>query len=121
MPHDIQQFYFKDSEGNRTTIDLKFVRFLGRGTYGDVYQYKGPDDTLYAVKYISKSKLSTEKRVLRTRNEIRLMYKLASENVAKLYYDLETGTDFILAMEYCNGGDLLDLIIKRGKLSEKEA
>jgi len=49
------------------------------------------------------------------------MYKLASENVAKLYYDLETGTDFILAMEYCNGGDLLDLIKKRGKLSEKEA
>jgi len=57
MPHTIQQFYIKDSEGNRTTIDLEYVKFLGNGTYGDVYQYKGPNDTLYAVKYISKSKL----------------------------------------------------------------
>ena len=60
MPAEFQPFYTKNSEGNSTIILLKFVKYLGQGAYGDVYQYKGEDQKHYAVKYISKSKLNTE-------------------------------------------------------------
>jgi serine/threonine protein kinase len=49
------------------------------------------------------------------------MYKFNSDHVVKLLYDLETPDNFLLAMEYCNGGDLLDFHKLRLGFTEKDA
>ena len=49
------------------------------------------------------------------------MYRFQSDSVVKLVYDDVTESHFILAMEYCNGGDLYQLMAQIRKRVFTEA
>ena len=42
-------------------------------------------------------------------------------NVIQLYEIIETEKELYMIMEYCNGGELFDYIVKHTRLSEKQA
>lgn len=46
------------------------------------------------------------------------MKKLSNKNVVKLYDVLETANNYYVIVEYCEGGDLLKYIKKKGALGE---
>ena len=48
------------------------------------------------------------------------MHKSKAENVVSLIYTEERQDSFILAMEYCNGGDLQELLKIKTKFSQQE-
>lgn len=53
--------------------------------------------------------------------EISAMYMLDSDNIVRLYKDYLYKGNFILIMEYCEGGDLEQYLAKKGPIPEKEA
>jgi serine/threonine protein kinase len=54
--------------------------------------------------------------------EIRILASTQHENVVGFYGHFYIGDDTVaMVMEYCPGGDLNDLLRRRGKLPEREA
>lgn len=70
------------------------------------------------VKIIRKS---SEKEEKLTRQECEICLLLSHPNIVKYYDFYETPTAFYLISEYCKGGELCELILKRKYLEEIEA
>lgn len=115
----------------------KLGRTLGRGSTGRVRLAKNINTgQLAAVKIVPKAnfkKLENPKykRASITANKDRLPYGIEREiiimklinhqNIMGLYDVWENKNDLYLILEYIEGGELFDYLIKRGKLSEHEA
>jgi calcium-dependent protein kinase len=57
----------------------------------------------------------------RLRYEIDILKNLDHPNILRLYEVFEDKKCIYLVTEYCNGGELFDEIIARGKFEEKDA
>ncbi|GAX77412.1 hypothetical protein CEUSTIGMA_g4858.t1 [Chlamydomonas eustigma] len=96
---------------------------LGKGTFGTTYlaTKKGTNEK-YAVKVISKRKLSSPEEIDDVRREVQIMHHLAGHpNVVCIRGVYEDKSNVCLAMDVCNGGELFDAIVKKGCYSEKDA
>lgn len=75
-----------------------------------------------AVKIVSKeflaSKASLQKKIER---EITLMKLIHHPNVMSLYDVYESDKELFLVLEFVEGGELFDYLVKRGRLPEREA
>jgi serine/threonine protein kinase len=72
-----------------------------------------------AIKCLDKIRLGSE--LPRIYNEIKCLKKLKHKNIARLYQVFETDTVIYLVLEYCQGGELFDYIVKKSRLSESES
>lgn len=115
----------------------KLGRTLGRGSTGRVRLAKNVNTgQLAAVKIVPKAnfkKLENPKykRASISANKDRLPYGIEREiiimklinhqNIMGLYDVWENKNDLYLILEYIEGGELFDYLIKRGKLKEQEA
>ena len=54
-------------------------------------------------------------------NEIRLMQRVDHPNIARLYEVYDEQNYIYMVLELCPNGDLYDMIIRNGHLTEKEA
>ena len=50
-----------------------------------------------------------------------ILSKLDHKNVIKVYQILDDSNNYLIIMEYCEGGELFNYIVKKGRLSEEEA
>ena len=92
---------------------------LGEGGYGKVYLVRHKRmNLLRAMKVISIDSKTSEER---TDEEIELLKKLDHPNIIKLFEYFIDEDNYYLITEYCNGGDLFDLIKKKQKFSELSA
>ena len=93
---------------------------LGEGGYGKVYLARHKRmNLLRAMKVISIDSKTSEER---TDEEIELLKKLDHPNIIKLFEYFIDEDNYYLITEYCNGGDLFDLIKKKKqKFSELSA
>eukprot|EP01017_Pseudomicrothorax_dubius_P031206 TRINITY_DN395_c0_g1_i1.p1 TRINITY_DN395_c0_g1~~TRINITY_DN395_c0_g1_i1.p1 ORF type:complete len:456 (-),score=148.35 TRINITY_DN395_c0_g1_i1:194-1561(-) len=92
---------------------------LGAGTYGSVFKatLKGSNQ-VRAVKVIPKAKVKNQERF---RTEIEIMKFLDHPSIIKLYETFEDEKNVYLIMEVCNGGELFDRIIAKGRFVESYA
>lgn len=74
-----------------------------------------------AVKILEKKKIVEEADVQRVSREIEILKMIRHPNIIQLFEIIETPKQLFLIMEYVSGGELFDYIVKKGKLSEKEA
>lgn len=72
-----------------------------------------------AIKCLDKKELGPE--LPRIYNEIECLKRLKHHNIARLYQVFDTPNIIYLVLEYCNGGELFDYIVKKTKLDEAEA
>jgi len=87
--------------------DLKLLRPVGRGTYGEVYlTKKGNIKKQFATKVVHKKILTSYKLKDCLKKEIEIMKEISHKNIVKLYEVLENNDSFFLVMEFCNGGSL---------------
>ena len=95
---------------------------LGKGAMGEVYYGIHPNlDIPIAIKTLSKSLIEDELFIERFIREAKMAARLRHENAIMIYdADHDEGNHFIV-MEYVSGGDLSDLIEKKGRLSEEQA
>ena len=86
-----------------------------------------------AIKILNKEKLFEEALednlangiegcdIQKIRKEINILKRLRHKNVIQLYEIMESKTNLYIVMEYCEGKELFDYIVKNKYLSEKEA
>jgi 5'-AMP-activated protein kinase catalytic alpha subunit len=74
-----------------------------------------------AIKILEKDKIHDQKDVERITREIKILKKVRHPNVIQLYEIIETEKELYMIMEYCNGGELFDYIVRHTRLSEKQA
>ena len=112
----------KEKIKDKVNVDLKSDDFeigkkLGCGTFGDIYSCKqnGKNDTL-ALKCIP---LESCKKKQITR-EIENLSNLKHPNITELFGMFFDKDNVYMVLEYCELGDLFELIQQNGPLSEKE-
>ncbi|KAL8143376.1 hypothetical protein V2J09_016408 [Rumex salicifolius] len=112
--------YAKDFD-RRYTIG----RLLGHGQFG--YTYVATDRSTgdrVAVKKIDKNKMVLPVAVEDVKREVKILQELTGhENVVQFYNAFEDENYVYIAMELCEGGELLDRILakKDSRYSEKDA
>jgi len=87
--------------------DVELLNIIGKGAYGDVYMGKNSKTKeIYAIKKITKKQLESETIYQYFNNEIFILKHLNHPNIIKFKSLIEYKTDFYLSTEYCNGGNL---------------
>ncbi|XP_033917794.1 serine/threonine-protein kinase Nek9 isoform X2 [Melopsittacus undulatus] len=97
------------------------IRTLGRGAFGEATLYRRTeDDSLVVWKEVDLTRLS-EKERRDALNEIVILALLQHENIIAYYNHFMDNTTLLIELEYCNGGNLYDKILRqKDKLFEEE-
>ena len=76
-----------------------------------------------AIKILTKSSKSNSinNNISKIHKEINILRRLHHKNIIQLYEVIETKNNLYLVMEYCEGKELFDYIVKRRRLTEREA
>ncbi|XP_064295121.1 maternal embryonic leucine zipper kinase isoform X2 [Phalacrocorax carbo] len=72
-----------------------------------------------AIKIMDKLALGDD--LPRVKIEIEAMKNLCHQHICQLYHVIETSRKIFMVLEYCPGGELLDYVISKDRLSEEEA
>lgn len=112
-----------ESKANYRNIKevYKIESTLGKGSFATVKKAKHRETGVrYAVKVISKSKISDEEK-LAVQMEIDILKQMDHPNIVKLMDVFEDERHWCLVMELMLGGELFDEILLKEHFSEKEA
>lgn len=97
-------------------------KLLGRGAFGKVsLGMHKVTNQLVAIKSINKEFLEEERSRRKVAREVAILKKLQHPNIINLYETFETDKHFLLVTELCPGGDLLNYVRRRRKLTEDVA
>ena len=102
------------NQGRKIMIDeLTLLKFLGKGSYGEVYLTKKEGKSeLFATKKMDR-KFADQPQVSKyLKNEIAILRELRHKNIVKLEDVKVTKNHYYIVMEYCNGGSLSDCLKK---------
>ena len=81
-----------------------------------------PTGEKVAIKIMDKMQLFTDPLNLRrVKTEISILKIIRHKNIIKLYEVIETPQKIYLIMEYCEGGELFDYIVKKDNLTERQS
>jgi len=97
-------------------------KMLGKGAFGKVnLGMHKLTDSLVAIKSINKEYLEEERSWWKVAKEVAILKKINHKNIVRLYETYESAKHFLIVMELCSGGDLLNYVWKRRKLTEDYA
>lgn len=90
---------------------------IGEGTFGKVRLATHTlTDEKVAVKTLQKDKIVEQSDIERVTREICILKILRHPNIIQLYEIIETKTAIHLIMEYAEGGELFDYIVKNKRV-----
>ncbi|XP_075048163.1 serine/threonine-protein kinase Nek9 isoform X1 [Mixophyes fleayi] len=97
------------------------IRVLGHGAYGEATLYRRTeDDSLVVWKEVGLARLS-EKERRDALNEIVILSLLQHDNIIAYYNHFLDSSTLLIELEYCNGGNLFDKIVRqKDQLFEEE-
>ncbi|CAG9329541.1 unnamed protein product [Blepharisma stoltei] len=115
----LQQFCIMTDFDN----DFAIIKELGKGSFSKVYLAANClTKQIYAVKAISKETLfENSVNFVNQINEIALLRKVNHPNIIKLHMVYENEDYIHLVLDYAEGGDLYQRILKKNSFSEAEA
>eukprot|EP00794_Sanderia_malayensis_P011210 gene11210-12386_t len=94
---------------------------IGKGNFAVVKCAKHTSaNIMVAIKMIDKNLLDAD-NLKKVEREVRIMKKLSHPHIVKLYEVMHTDRMLYLVTEYAAGGEIFDHLVKRGRMSEKEA
>ena len=105
-----------------TIRNYESISIIGIGAFGEVHvcrEIKTRD--IVAIKKIKKDIVILKNQIIHIRNEQYFMSNVKSPWIVDLKASFQEDDYLYLVMEYCPGGDLMNLLIKRDILTEKEA
>ena len=95
---------------------------IGKGTFGKVkLGIHELTNERVAVKILEKDKIQDVNDVERVAREIHILKLIRHPNIIQLYEIIETPKQLYLIMEYANGGELFDYIVKNQRVKEPQA
>ena len=99
----------------------RLLKALGSGTMGEVWQVADRQGNLYAAK-ILRSKLAIKPGIVqRFRMEKDLVTGVRHQNIVEVYDLIQTPEYMAIIMEYTDGGDLGELLKRKGTLTPLDA
>ena len=94
---------------------------IGKGTFSrvklGVNKYSGEK---VAIKILDKTKIVEKEDLERIIREMEMLAELDNDHVIKVYQIYEDDNNYLIIMEYCEGGELFNYIVEKQKLSENE-
>jgi serine/threonine protein kinase len=95
---------------------------LGEGTFGKVkYAVNSETGEQVAIKILSKAQIQQQNMGAQIKKEITIMKKVAHQNVVELKEVLASKSNIFLVLEFIQGGELFDKIVRAGRFNEKTA
>ena len=95
---------------------------LGKGTFGKVkLGIYLPNNQKVAIKILDKNKLKEEDDIIRLKREFEMLSQFNHPNVVSVYEIFESVDSYFTVMEYCDGGELFNFIVKNKYLSEEKS
>ena len=122
---EINRLEIQKSRKNRekqTIREYESLKVIGRGAFGEVHVCREKKTgKIYAVKKIRKDILMQKNQIIHIRSEQQFMSKVKSPWIVDLKASFQEEDYLYLVMEFCQGGDFMNLLIKRDILTENEA
>ncbi|KDR83366.1 hypothetical protein GALMADRAFT_55345 [Galerina marginata CBS 339.88] len=106
-----------------TPRDFEFLKLIGRGTFGKVFQVRKRDTKrIYAMKVLSKKEIVAKKEVAHTIGERKILQRsLESPFLVGLKFSFQTDTDLYLVTDFKSGGELFWHLQKETRFPEERA
>lgn len=119
----IKECFEEYKKAPKTRIELyKIGKMLGKGAFGKVnLGLHRLTRKLVAIKSINMEYMKDECSKKKMNNEINILKMLRHPSVVKMLENFDIEKHHMIVMELCPGGDLLNYVRKRRKLSEKYA
>ena len=106
----------------QTIREYESLKIIGRGAFGEVHVCREiKTGKIYAIKKIKKDVLLQKNQVIHIRSEQQFMSKVKSPWIVDLKASFQEDDYLYLVMEFCQGGDFMNLLIKKDILTEDEA
>ena len=120
--NDIQIQKIRKNREKQTIREYESLSIIGRGAFGEVHVCREiKTGKIYAVKKIKKDVLLEKNQIIHIRSEQQFMSKVKSPWIVDLKASFQEDDYLYLIMEFCQGGDFMNLLIKKDILSEEEA
>ena len=95
---------------------------LGEGTFGKVkLGIYLPNDEKVAIKILEKDRMTDKDDQIRVKREFDMLSKFNHPNVILVTEIFESTDSYYSVMEFCEGGELFNYIVKKRRLTEKES
>ena len=95
---------------------------LGKGSFGKVkLGIYLPNKEKVAIKIVDKKKIKEKDDLIRIKREFEMLSKFDHPNIILIVEIFETQKRYYSVMEYCEGGELFNYIVKKRYLCEEEA
>jgi serine/threonine protein kinase len=106
-----------------TPRDFEFLKLIGRGTFGKVFQVRKKDTRrIYAMKVLSKKEIVAKKEVAHTIGERHILQRsLDSPFLVGLKFSFQTDADLYLVTDFKSGGELFWHLQRETRFSEERA
>ena len=102
--------------------DYESIKIIGRGAFGEIHVCRNKKtDEIVAIKKIKKEALYANNQIIHIKNEQLFMSRVKSPWIVTLKASFQDYECLYLVMEYLQGGDLMNILIKKDRLSEGEA
>ena len=113
----------KSRQNQKQTIrDYESLSIIGRGAFGEVHVCREiKTGNIVAIKKIKKEVLVKKHQIIHIRNEQLFMSKVKSPWIVELKASFQEDDYLYLIMEFLPGGDFMNLLIVKDKLTEEEA
>jgi len=109
----------------KAVSDLKFVKQLGRGYFGEVWECKRKtalDGASFAVKKVPLAIIQQHNLTEQMDREIAILRSLRHPRIVELHYDFRDASHIYLGMQFAQGGGMFELLSRAGKFTyEKSA
>ncbi|EKM80493.1 hypothetical protein AGABI1DRAFT_113660 [Agaricus bisporus var. burnettii JB137-S8] len=106
-----------------TPRDFEFLKLIGVGTFGKVFQVRKKDTRrIYAMKVLSKKEIVAKKEVAHTIGERKILQRsLDSPFLVGLKFSFQTDTELYLVTDFKSGGELFWHLQRETRFSEERA
>ena len=102
--------------------DFHFLRLLGKGTFGQVFQVRKKDtNRIYAMKILSKKVIVKKKEIAHTIGERNILVRTSAASspfIVGLKFSFQTPSDLFLVTDFMSGGELFFHLQKEGRFNE---
>jgi len=120
--YEKEMINYRKARTKQSIRDYESISIIGRGAFGEVHVCKEKKTgSIVAIKKIKKKVLIIKNQIIHVRNEQLFMSNVKSPWIVDLKASFQ-GDDYLyLVMEFCPGGDLMNLLIEKDILTEEEA
>lgn len=119
-----KQLLEENVQGKTNTVkldDFELLSIIGVGSYAKVALVKKKDSgELFALKILKKEYIEKKNQIQHIMTERNILSTISHPFIVSMKYAFQTEKRLYMALEFCPGGELFNLLSKKRRLSEQE-